>query len=172
MGNFVLPPNILRLLEMLCSIVAFSLIFGWKSEGVTYRQLDHSEYDVINNIDFFLGMSVLTLLIVSILCFVILIKPVYLSPCLDLVINALLGGFLLIAAIVMCSSLTQLGNSITVKEAGLTFSSMEGAIAFGFICSLSLAGNSWFAYQAHRQRSDIPLNQSHAHASLPVDIPT
>ena len=57
-----------------------------------------------------------------------IIFGIYLLFLQDLIINALLGFFLLIAATVMCSSLTQLGNSINVKEAGLTFSSMEGAI--------------------------------------------
>ncbi|XP_046544872.1 uncharacterized protein LOC124255081 [Haliotis rubra] len=170
--NFVLPPNLLRLIEVLLSVVAVCLVTGWRSEGFSYNDLNRSDFNVLHNLQYFVGMSTLTFLAVAVLCLIVLIKPVYLSSLVDMILNAVLSVLLFIAAIVLCVSITRLGESAAVKEADLTFSSLEGAVALGFICALALGGSGWFALQTHRRRSDLPLNQSHTNADLPGDIPT
>jgi hypothetical protein len=70
MAKFPVPELSLKFFEMLCSLLVFSLIAGWESNNIGYKDLP-SEY--IAGLDFAVALGVVAFLYVIIVSIVIIV---------------------------------------------------------------------------------------------------
>ncbi|XP_025110446.1 uncharacterized protein LOC112573944 [Pomacea canaliculata] len=170
--RFFFPANAIRIVELLCAVLALAMVAGWNSKGITYRDLNSHDFNFVSNITFFVASSVICIIILSATVVFILFRKPFIPPKIDLPVSGLLCALLLLSSVVLGVSLAQLGNSISVKEAELSFRTMEGALALGLICSICLICSTVFAFRARLVEGEIPSEQTRSIAELPGDIPT
>ncbi|KAK7490444.1 hypothetical protein BaRGS_00018230 [Batillaria attramentaria] len=170
--RFLVPANAIRIVELLCAILALASVAGWSSKGITYKELNSHDFNVLGNINFFIAMAVISLIFLTVNVALVLFNKRLIPPKVDLPCCLLLGVLVLLSSVILGVSLAQLGSSTAVKEAGLSFHSMEAGLAFGFIGSACLVCSTWFAFRARMIESDIPVEQTRSIADLPGDIPT
>lgn len=168
-----LPPNILRLFILVCSLVPFALLTSWSSNGIAYYQFNAKDYNYIQSFEFYLVVSVITF-VFSIVMFINVLLDLQIMPCLlDLSANLLLMTFWIVSGSLLAVSLSNLSMSVAVKEARINFSQIEGALAIGFLCAVLLLGSVWFALAGHRKEQEIEpslTGRSPLVTDIPIDI--
>ncbi|KAK7100388.1 hypothetical protein V1264_023350 [Littorina saxatilis] len=168
---FALPHICITCVQVL-ALLAVATVAGWSSKGVTYRDLHRSDFSVLGNINFFIAIAVISIIYLAINVAVILLNKPLVPPRLDLSVCGVLSTLLLLSSVILAVSLTKLGGSTAVQEAGLLFHSMESGLAFGFMVSACMVCSTWFAFRAKMVEGEIPPEQSRSIAELPGDIPT
>ncbi|XP_076440858.1 uncharacterized protein LOC143280649 [Babylonia areolata] len=170
--RFLVPANAIRLIELLFALLALSTAAGWSSKSISYQDLNRSDFNVVNNINFFIAMAIISVIFLSINAAIIVLNKPLIPPKIDLPMCGLLSTLVLLSSVILGVSLTKLGNSTAIKEAGLVFHSMEAALAFGFMAGACLLCSTWFACRAKMMEGEIPAEQTRSIAELPGDIPT
>ncbi|KAL8582077.1 hypothetical protein ACOMHN_003998 [Nucella lapillus] len=170
--RFLVPANAIRLFELLFALLALSTAAGWSSKGISYRDLNRSDFNFVGNINFFIAMAVITVIYLSINAVIILLNRPLVPPKIDLPVCGMLSCMVLLSAVILAISLGKLGNSVAVQEAGLVFHGVEAALAFGFMGGVCLVCSTWFAFRTKLMEGQIPSEQTRSIAELPGDIPT
>ncbi|XP_005107697.1 uncharacterized protein LOC101848610 [Aplysia californica] len=170
--RFFSPGNSLRIVELLYAIFVVSFSYGWSDKGVNYSDLNGGDYDECNSIIFVMMVGMISLVFLLCVCLYSIMGKI-LAPCKDIVANGVLSLLMFIAAIVLSHTLSKLGKSQGVREAGISFGSLQTALVFGIALAMLFALSAAFAVCFYRKRSDFMLNDSRTTmADLPDDIPT
>ncbi|XP_055885818.1 uncharacterized protein LOC106059828 [Biomphalaria glabrata] len=171
--RFFSPENTVRVVEMLFALFIVSICFGWNDKGVGYSDLNDGDYNEGGNIVFFMMIAMVSLIfLLCVIIYSILRSPRVFSPCLDIVICSSLSLLTFIATVVMAHSLTNLGKSLEVREAGLNFNALQATLVFGIALALLFAVSSAFAVCFYRKKSELTIGDSRNMTDLPDDIPT
>ncbi|BFY99321.1 hypothetical protein BsWGS_02360 [Bradybaena similaris] len=173
MKRFFKPENTIRLVELLLAVLIVSLAFGWESKGIRYVHLNKGDYDEVGNIVFFLMIGMVSLLfLLTVLTYSVARSPRLFPPCLDLVISSSLSVLTFIASAILAHSLSNLGKSLAVREAGLKFTALQATLIFGLVLAMLLAVSAAFAFCYCRKNSGYTTNDSRTMTDLLDDIPT
>ncbi|KAL5017207.1 hypothetical protein ScPMuIL_006796 [Solemya velum] len=172
--NFKLPSNFLRILELICCLLAFCLVAGWESAGLTYHNLDKGDVNAHNSFSFYLAIAVISFLIFIAYCGIILLDWRIVTPLMDMLLSGCLALFWFISTVILTIRVDEISQTDAVREAALTFKSIQGSLAMGFCCVVFLFGSSWFALCNYRKTREFVTDQSQTHmvAELPQDIIT
>ncbi|XP_059175641.1 uncharacterized protein LOC131955511 [Physella acuta] len=173
MRLFFTPENTVRVVEMLFALIIVSICFGWKDKGVKYSDLNSGDYDQGGNIVFFMMIGMVSLLfLLCVIIYSMLWIPRVFSPCLDIVISSSMSLLTFIASVVLAHSLSNLGKSLAVREAGLNFSALQSALVFGIALALLFAVSAAFAVCFYKKKNEMMMGDPRNMADLPDDIPT
>ncbi|CAG5119998.1 unnamed protein product [Candidula unifasciata] len=171
--RFFKAENTVRVVELLLAVLIVSLSFGWESKGIRYVDLNKGDYDEAGNIVFFLMIAMVSLLfLLCVITYSVVRSPRLFPPCLDLVISSSLSLLLFIAAVILAHSLSSLGKSLAVREAGLGFAAFQATLVFSLALAVLFAVSAAFAFCYYRRKSDYMMSDSRNMADLPDDIPT
>ncbi|GAB1606613.1 uncharacterized protein LOC115226314 [Argonauta hians] len=166
-----LAPNILRLFIVVCSLIPFALISSWNSNGITYYHFNTSDYNHIHSFEFFIVVSVATF-VSGIIISVIVLLDLKIMPCfVDMTISMVLLVFWVVSDSLLVTSLTDLSQTVAVKEAQLDFSQIEGAVAVGFLCAVLQFGFIGFTFCSYRQEQERFEPRITGRSPLVTDIP-
>uniref|UniRef100_A0A0L8GYQ2 MARVEL domain-containing protein n=1 Tax=Octopus bimaculoides TaxID=37653 RepID=A0A0L8GYQ2_OCTBM len=123
-----LAPNILRLFIVVCSLIPFALVSSWSSNGVTYYDFNAKDFNHVHSFEFYIVVSVVTFVSGVITCIIVLLD-LKIMPCIvDITVSIVLMVFWVVSDSLLVTSLSNLSETVAVKEARLDFSQIEGAI--------------------------------------------
>ncbi|XP_064607397.1 uncharacterized protein LOC135471903 [Liolophura sinensis] len=167
---FSMPSNFIRVVELVLSLVAFGLVLDWNCGGVTYSDLSQGDVNIINNLNFFIAISIISFLVALVICLITVLELKNFTSLLDVILSGTFALFWLIASLVMYAGLTSIAYSQSIKEANISFTSLEAAIGIGFFNSIYFGGSTWFAISAHRESDESSFGPARLSADLPSDI--
>ncbi|XP_014776894.1 uncharacterized protein LOC106873884 [Octopus bimaculoides] len=166
-----LAPNILRLFIVVCSLIPFALVSSWSSNGVTYYDFNAKDFNHVHSFEFYIVVSVVTFVSGVITCIIVLLD-LKIMPCIvDITVSIVLMVFWVVSDSLLVTSLSNLSETVAVKEARLDFSQIEGAIAVGFLCAVLLFGFVWFTFCSHRREQERGEPSITGRSPLVTDIP-
>ena len=67
-------------LHQVCALLAVSTVAGWSSKGISYRDLNRSDFNVRSNINFFIAVAVICIIFLSINVFIVLLNKRPIPP--------------------------------------------------------------------------------------------
>ena len=67
-------------IHQVCALLAMSTVAGWNSKGISYRDLNRSDFNVRSNINFFIAVAVICIIFLSINVFIVLLNKRPIPP--------------------------------------------------------------------------------------------
>ena len=67
-------------IHQVCALLAMSTVAGWNSKGISYRDLNRSDFNVRSNINFFIAVAVICIIFLAINVFIVLLNKRPIPP--------------------------------------------------------------------------------------------
>lgn len=149
---FTTSQFIIKILEMVFSVVMILLLFLWESEGVKITSLHQEEYNYRNKVFYFVGVACLTILY-AVTMTTLGFTGVKIPPKALTFFAGVCFLCLLLATPIMSATLDTLEHSVYARQIQLNLLMLKLALLFGFFLLMSFLIDILLGFLA-LQRSD------------------